>query len=106
MFGMITDKSSEVQAVKPTLRFRAFSFNSSTFVFLCDACEVVSGPDVIEKALLSIELTLRSSPVQAEFKAEKKLSSYIPKLLHPLLPLLLSNTGRPENQLSCLGALG
>ena len=58
MFGMITYNSTEVQAVKPSLRFRAFPFNSPTFIFVCDACEVVSGLDVMEKALLSIELTL------------------------------------------------
>ena len=58
MFGTITDRSPEIQAVKPSLRFRAFSFDSYTFVFICEACEVVSGSDVIEKAPLSIELTL------------------------------------------------
>ena len=40
------------------LRFVHFCLNFTTFVFCSDACEVVSGPDVIEKALLSIELTL------------------------------------------------
>ena len=44
--------------MEPFLRFRAFSFNSTTLIFVCDACEAVKGQVVIKKALPSVELTL------------------------------------------------